>query len=63
MHNESKKRKAVNDMGFFLLIATVLVIIGLCIPDKKAKKAYFGALAAIAYFPIGVIMGLAKNYK
>ena len=50
-------------MGFFLLIATVLVIIGLCIPDKKAKKAYFGALAAIAYFPIGVIMGLAKNYK
>ena len=50
-------------MGIFLLIATVLVVIGLCLPDSKSKKAYFGALLAVVYFPIGVILALAKNYK
>lgn len=49
-------------MWFFLIIGIVAVILILC-PDNKSRKAVLGAIAAILYFPIGVILALTKKYK
>ena len=49
-------------MAVFLVFLLVLVI-GLCLPKGPGKKAYWGAVLALLYFPIGVIMALTKRYK
>ena len=47
----------------FLIIFIVIVVLGLSVNDGNPKKGLFGALAALLYFPIGVILALTKRYK
>ncbi|MBQ2764890.1 MAG: hypothetical protein IJF43_07640 [Firmicutes bacterium] len=51
-------------MGLFILFIAVLFL-GICLfkPKGAKKNMLLFALAAIIYFPIGVIIELTKNYK
>ena len=49
-------------MGFLLMFAAFIVL-GLCLAENKTeRRGFLGAVAAILYFPIGVILALTKNY-
>lgn len=52
---------------FFLIICFVAMIALEATKDNKSKKTIlnnpFAIILAILYFPIGVILALAKNFK
>ncbi len=49
-------------MLFFILLL-VLFLLGFLIPDRKKRKNFFAVYFGLLFFPIGVILALAKNYK
>ncbi len=49
-------------MVLILLLAAAIVF-GVCFGGGKKNGGILGAIVAILYFPIGVIMALAKKYK
>ena len=50
------------EMAFFIIFIASIVL-GLCLAEGKSKKGFLGLIIAILYFPLGVILALAKNYK
>jgi len=50
-------------MWFVLVLA--VAVLGICLSDgsKTKKVGLLGIVAAILYFPIGIIMALTKKYK
>lgn len=49
-------------MLFIILILSVIVI-GFCLTEGNSRKSFLGILAALIYFPLGVIFALTKKYK
>ena len=49
-------------MPYVLLIAAIVGLV-LCTTKGNQRKGLIGVILALLYFPIGVIMALAKNYK
>ena len=47
----------------FLILFVVGIVLGLCVTKGNAKKGLLGAIAALLFFPIGVIFSLTKKYK
>ncbi len=45
------------------LIILCLIVLWICLPQSNGKKGFFGIIAALLYFPLGVIFALAKKYK
>lgn len=56
-------KKEAKYMWFVLVLA--VAVLGICLSDgsKTKKVGLLGIVAAILYFPIGVIMALTKKYK
>ncbi|MBQ9859420.1 MAG: hypothetical protein IJO76_01925 [Clostridia bacterium] len=50
-------------MGFIIFLVVVFVLVLCCSPKKGAPNTLLGILCAILYFPIGVILALAKQNK
>lgn len=47
-----------------LLIFGAFILLGLCLAkDKTQRRAFLGGVLALLYFPIGVALALAKQYK
>jgi len=45
------------------LIILCLIVLWICLPQGNSRKGFWGVLAALLYFPFGVIFALAKKYK
>ena len=45
------------------IILFLSVIIGFCLTEGNSRKGFLGVLAALIYFPLGVIFALTKKYK
>lgn len=50
-------------MLYFTLGILIAILMWICLPNAKSRKGFLGVIAAILYFPIGVILALAKKYK
>ena len=50
-------------MGFLMMFAAFIAI-GLCVAkDKSQRRRFLGGVAALLYFPIALVLAIAKNYK
>lgn len=47
----------------FLILFLSVIVIGFCLTEGNSRKGFFGMLAALMYFPLGVIFALTKKYK
>ncbi len=45
------------------LVILFLIIMWICLPQGNNRKGFLGVMAALVYFPIGVILALTKKYK
>ena len=46
-----------------LIIAVALIFLALFVPKTNGQKGILGAVLALLFFPIWVILALAKRYK
>ena len=47
----------------FLILFLSTIIISFCLTKDDGRKTFFGVIAALIYFPLGVILSLTKKYK
>ena len=47
----------------FALGILIAILIWICLPNTKSQKGFLGFIAALIYFPFGVILALTKKYK
>ncbi len=45
----------------FTVIATIILV--LCLAGSNKKRGFIDVIAALLYFPIGVILALIKKHK
>ena len=47
----------------YLVLFLSVIIISFCLTEGNNRKGFCGLMAALAYFPLGVIFALTKKYK